>query len=283
MIRSVRFKIFVVFVVLLLSFQGSYLILNTFFIDDLFMDANRESMSKAHQAMISYLESDLTVEDAVDFISNDYGFMPTVISDEMEIVYTVAPHMISIQRNQPRNQLQGRLPPPPEGTPPGGHFNPNTPPMVAPGLVDMVPPGEVFKNVRDLIDQPEVDYLFNVSDRPEGVGEEVIQFVGRLPDNQYMIIDKGTSGIKDSSAMVTRIINMAIVGTFLLGSVIVYFVSGRLAKPFIEMNKTALNIADLKFDNKLNIRSKDEIGTLAKSINIISDKLNRALTDLRKC
>jgi len=281
MIRSVRFKIFVVFLVLLFCFQGIYLLLNTFFIEDLFMDANRKSMTQAHTALANYIEAGMSIEDAVDLISTDYGFMPSIVGEEMVIVYSIAPHMQSLQRGNIPSQDPLGLHPRPEGQPP---LNPN--PQGAPlpnsmGAQDARLPIEIARLVRELRQSPSEENMFAVSSRPGTTDDEVIQFIGRLQEDQFMIIEKGTSGIIDSSDMVTRIINLAIVGTFVLGSLIVFFLSGRLAKPFIQMNEAALSISELNFDKKLDIKSNDEIGTLAKSINSISDKLNAALSDLR--
>ncbi len=62
---------------------------------------------------------------------------------------------------------------------------------------------------------------------------------------------------------------------------VLYF-ARRFARPITQMNDTAKYMAELHFDRKLEITSKDEIGQLAVSINELSDNLDRTLADLRQ-
>ncbi|WDU83296.1 HAMP domain-containing protein [Caloramator sp. Dgby_cultured_2] len=48
------------------------------------------------------------------------------------------------------------------------------------------------------------------------------------------------------------------------------------------MNKVAVKMANLDFSQKCNIKSEDEIGSLANSLNVLSENLNNALTSLKE-
>jgi two-component system sensor histidine kinase VanS len=53
-----------------------------------------------------------------------------------------------------------------------------------------------------------------------------------------------------------------------------------IAKPLIKITKTASKMAKLDFTEKCMVKSEDEIGDLAISLNLLSENLNEALTSL---
>ncbi|MBU3181371.1 sensor histidine kinase [Clostridium psychrophilum] len=57
--------------------------------------------------------------------------------------------------------------------------------------------------------------------------------------------------------------------------------SNMIAKPLIKITKTATKMAKLNFTEKCEIKSEDEIGALAESLNLLSENLNEALTSLK--
>ena len=61
-----------------------------------------------------------------------------------------------------------------------------------------------------------------------------------------------------------------------------FFFSRYATRPIIRMSKVAANIAELDFSWYCPDLREDEIGVLAKSINELSDKLNEALSSLRR-
>lgn len=57
--------------------------------------------------------------------------------------------------------------------------------------------------------------------------------------------------------------------------------SNMIAKPLIKITKTASKMANLDFTEKCEVKSEDEIGALATSLNLLSENLNGALTSLK--
>jgi signal transduction histidine kinase len=56
--------------------------------------------------------------------------------------------------------------------------------------------------------------------------------------------------------------------------------SNMIAKPLIKITKIASKMANLDFTEKCEVKSEDEIGALATSLNLLSENLNCALTSL---
>jgi two-component system sensor histidine kinase VanS len=57
--------------------------------------------------------------------------------------------------------------------------------------------------------------------------------------------------------------------------------SKMISKPLISLNSTASKISELDFSAKCEINSNDEIGSLAKTLNFLSEKLGMTLTELK--
>jgi two-component system sensor histidine kinase VanS len=57
--------------------------------------------------------------------------------------------------------------------------------------------------------------------------------------------------------------------------------SNMIAKPLIEITKTASKMAKLDFSEECVIKSEDELGNLAASLNLLSKNLNESLTSLK--
>jgi len=73
---------------------------------------------------------------------------------------------------------------------------------------------------------------------------------------------------------------------FYIGALIVivflsFIYSNMIAKPLIKITNTAAKMAKLNFSEKCEIKSDDEIGALAASLNLLSENLNESLTSLK--
>jgi two-component system sensor histidine kinase VanS len=55
-----------------------------------------------------------------------------------------------------------------------------------------------------------------------------------------------------------------------------------VTQPVIEMSRIANSISKLDFEKKVSFQSEDELGTLAASINMLSDRLRASIDDLKK-
>lgn len=68
--------------------------------------------------------------------------------------------------------------------------------------------------------------------------------------------------------------------TFVLVVIISLVYSKFMIKPLVDMSKVAKRISECDFTQNYEVKSEDEIGILGKSLNLISDNLEEALSDL---
>ncbi len=84
--------------------------------------------------------------------------------------------------------------------------------------------------------------------------------------------------------------NVTIANTFLayagivvtaVVSLILFFATRSFARPLEELSKIATKMSHLDFEVKYPVKTKDEIGELGQSINLLSEKLEKTISDLK--
>jgi signal transduction histidine kinase len=109
--------------------------------------------------------------------------------------------------------------------------------------------------------------------------KEYFLIVGRpiLEDNTFkggILVLSSIDEIHRSLHNVRNWILITIIGAIFLALGFTLFVSKKLSNPLIKMEKATRAIAKGNLDTKVNIVSKDEVGSLAKAINDLSMELN---------
>ncbi|MEN2466491.1 HAMP domain-containing sensor histidine kinase [Ornithinibacillus sp. FSL M8-0202] len=73
-----------------------------------------------------------------------------------------------------------------------------------------------------------------------------------------------------------------ILGVLVLILLVAFYYSKKIASPLLKINNTAKRIANLDFKERVPVKSKDEIGELAKNINSLSDTLHSYIRALQQ-
>ena len=91
------------------------------------------------------------------------------------------------------------------------------------------------------------------------------------------------SSIQESVKISNNFLYLIAGFTILISAVIVNFVSRKFTEPILELNTIAKNMSNLDFNHKYKITdADDEINNLGKSINLMSDKLESTIKQLRR-
>ena len=103
-------------------------------------------------------------------------------------------------------------------------------------------------------------------------------------DNDYLLyIRIPVSSIQESVKISNNFLYLIAGFTILISAVIVNFVSRKFTEPILELNTIAKNMSNLDFSHKYRITdADDEINNLGKSINLMSDKLESTIKQLRR-
>ncbi len=82
--------------------------------------------------------------------------------------------------------------------------------------------------------------------------------------------------------VIYRAVLFGAIAATVIALTIAYFISRSITSPIKQMQQTAERIAEGNFSNKIKIRSKDELGELAKSLNTMADELQQKIENLRQ-
>ncbi len=88
-----------------------------------------------------------------------------------------------------------------------------------------------------------------------------------------MFFNTGMFDIKRTTLSLFSVFIVSSAFSILVAFVLVYMQSKRISKPIREINKAARNIASGKFDQRVEVTSRDEIGQLASSFNFMADSI----------
>lgn len=112
------------------------------------------------------------------------------------------------------------------------------------------------------------------------VPDGVITLVTKLNDNLYLDIFTPRGYIKSTADLAVKYTAFLSIVILFFGSVVIYFLVGRLTRPISRIQTVADKIAGLDFSQKCQEDSGDEIGLLGRSINRMSHELEAAIEKL---
>ncbi len=103
-------------------------------------------------------------------------------------------------------------------------------------------------------------------------------------DNGYLLyIRIPITSIQESVKISNNFLYLMAGITIIISAVIVSYVSRRFTDPILELNDIAKRMSNLDFSHKYNVsNADDEINNLGKSINTMSDKLEKTIKQLRE-
>ena len=129
--------------------------------------------------------------------------------------------------------------------------------------------------------QNEDGSYFNVV-AEEGSTTQYIVFGKDFENGYHIEITAQKDPIQENANLATRVTTTLTILALVLALVFISVYSKHFTKPLIQMSEVANRIANLDFSAKCEINRGDEIGTLAENINVVSDSLNTALSELRE-
>ncbi len=141
-----------------------------------------------------------------------------------------------------------------------------------------------------------IGYIFGFEQPPTRVIEEgedyIIQVVKNSNDEYLMMLGRLNSGIsfimrtplesiRESAEVANRFFAYVGILCTLAGGIIIWFVSGRITKPIMKLNRISEQMVHLNFDAKYEGKSKNEIGMLGENINKLSESLEKSISELK--
>lgn len=123
-------------------------------------------------------------------------------------------------------------------------------------------------------------YIFH-QNFDEEMNSAFYDLVGVLDDGSLVALRSSAARFNESVSTTIRLYSYVGGLAIIVGCLAMFFVSRSYVKPIYEMAVVAKKMSQLDFDVKVNTRSKDEIGELGKSINLMSRELEATISELK--
>lgn len=96
----------------------------------------------------------------------------------------------------------------------------------------------------------------------------------------YVFIDTPISAIDDAVSIFNDFVLMLCAVAMIISGLVSVVLSSNFVKPILKINDATKSLANMDFSVKLDIKSKDELGQLAESINYLSAQLESKINEL---
>jgi len=108
-----------------------------------------------------------------------------------------------------------------------------------------------------------------------------IELVGTLDNGEIILLRSNVESMQESVKVANKFLVYAGLASALVISIIMFFVSRRFTKPILKLAQISKEMSGLNFDVKYEAKSKDEFGTLGNSMNVLSEKLEQTISELK--
>lgn len=105
-------------------------------------------------------------------------------------------------------------------------------------------------------------------------------FVKKLSDGNYCILTQPWDSVEKNMETVNEFHVITAIVACIVGICSTWMFAKKFTKPIIELNTLTEELSQLNFQHKITYKSKDELGQLAESINVLSDKLEANMVTL---
>lgn len=111
--------------------------------------------------------------------------------------------------------------------------------------------------------------------------EKFIVLVKKLNENEVLIVNSPFFAIKESVKISTAFLAFTFLFGLFISIILSIYMSRKIGIPIMTITEKTRNMANLNFEDKLKIKRNDELGSLAKSINTLSQKLKDTINNLK--
>lgn len=141
-------------------------------------------------------------------------------------------------------------------------------------------PGDVKQLVLKNKGRLSKTFVYAVSDKQNDQAPKLV-FISQLDNGELIILRKPLSGISESVSIANQFYIFAGLISLFIGGIFIFVLSKQVTRPVIEMSNVAEGISNLDFNKRAIYDSQDELGSLGRSINKMSEKLSVSINSLR--
>ena len=245
-LKSVRVKLFMTLSLVILLIIIFLILVNNFVLGRFYLYSKRQTLKSVYRTVNDYYNNDKSenFEEKLEQIAIQNNFDILIRNNENVNIYTSNKDFYSTFGQM--NEMTSR-------------FN---------------------IGVGELIEQSDNFVIKKIKDSKNGI---TYILLSSTLDNGYLLyIRTPISSIQESVKISNNFLYLMAGFAILIAAVIVSYVSRKFTDPILELNDIAKKMSNLDFSHKYRIKDvDDEINNLGRSINVMSDKLERTINQLR--
>lgn len=115
----------------------------------------------------------------------------------------------------------------------------------------------------------------------EQVDSNYLELFGKMNKSTFVYVRANYQNIAETAMLSNKFISGIGIGALIVGAIAMFFIGNRFTKPVLELAQIADRMADLDFDAKYEGTYGDEIGKLGNNMNILSEKLQDTISELK--
>ena len=245
-LKSVRVKLFMTLSLVILLIIIFLILVNNFVLGRFYLYSKRQTLKSVYRTVNDYYNNDKSenFEEKLEQIAIQNNFDILIRNNENVNIYTSNKDFYSTFGQM--NEMTSR-------------FN---------------------IGVGELIEQSDNFVIKKIKDSKNGI--TYILSSSTLDNGYLLYIRIPISSIQESVKISNNFLYLMAGFAILIAAVIVSYVSRKFTDPILELNDIAKKMSNLDFSHKYRIKDvDDEINNLGRSINVMSDKLERTINQLR--
>ena len=246
-LKSVRIKLFITLSLVILMIIMFLIVVNNFIFGEFYLYQKRQALKSVYETVNNYYNSSsqTDLESQLEKIAIQNNFDILIRNNQNVSIYTSSKDFFSTygQMNEMTSQN-------------------NT-------------------NNGEIIEEGQNFTIKKLKDTKNGI--TYILLASRLENGYQLYVRIPITSIQESVRISNNFLCLMAGFAILIAAVIVSYVSRRFADPISELNNIAKKMANLDFSHKYKTTgSDDEINNLGKSINAMSDKLEKTIKQLKE-
>ncbi len=245
-LKSIRVKLFLTLSLTVLIIIVFLIILNNFVLETYYLYSKQRDLKNVYEQINSFY---------------DKGIAENIIEAELEKISIVQNFDISIKNSNHENLYSSEK-------------------TFFLSIDEIKEINRINMNSEQVIEQNDKYTVKKLKDLKNGL--TYILLSGKLNNGYYLYLRIPITAIQDSVKISNNFLYLIAGFTILIGGLIIIVVCRRFTDPILELNDIAKKMAKLDFSKKYKTTDvHDEINDLGKSINIMSDKLEKTIRQLR--
>ena len=113
------------------------------------------------------------------------------------------------------------------------------------------------------------------------IGSNYIEIFGKTDNTTFVYLRANYQNIKESVDISNKFITYIGVVFVIIGAIVMFFIGSVFTKPILQLADIADKMTELDFDVRYEVKSDDEIGRLGTSMNILSERLEHTVSELK--